>query len=403
MQKSYYENTYKKEFTAEIINVLEKDNKYHIELDETYFYPQGEEHPGDRGAINGTPVISVYEENEKVYHIVEIKPLKIHKVKCSIDWAKKFDYMQQHLGQHILSAYLFELFNANTVKVNLGDEHSYIDVDRIIGSAEIKKAEEMANNIIFDNIKIETLYPTKSELKKLKLKNIDKKAGDKIRLVKVGDSCAIPCAGIHPNSTIELQTMKVIQFGNQGTGTRIHFICGSRAVSDYIEKYESMEKISKLLSCSDSNVLLEVERLKNDLRKALSENNSLKSEVANYEVQNMVNSSEKINDISVIKLVHENVDMKYVNLLASKLTSFPNVIVLFGVKSEDKAQLIFACTKELKIISMNLLLKDAITLIDGNGGGSDFSAQGGGKSKNNLDSALDYAFNKVKGIIIGNS
>ncbi|MCM1991259.1 alanyl-tRNA editing protein [Oceanirhabdus seepicola] len=403
MQKSYYDNPYKKEFTAEIINVLEKDNKFHVELDETYFYPQGEEHPGDTGSISGTPVLSVYEADEKVYHVVEVKPMKIHKVKCNIDWSKKFDYMQKHLAQYIISAYLFELFNANTVKVNLGDEHSYIDVDRIIESTEIKKVEEMANNLIFDNIKVDTLYPTKAELKKLKLKNIDKKAGGKIRIVKVGDVFAIPCTGILPNSTIELQTLKVIKYENQGIGTRIHFLCGSKAVSNYIEKFDSMEKISKLLSCTDSNVLLEVEKLKKELKKALSERNSLKSEIADYEVQNMVNSCEKIKDISVIKLVHDTIDIKHVNLLASKLTSFPNVIVLFGVKSEDKAQLIFSCTKGLKIISMNILLKDAITLIDGNGGGSDFSAQGGGKNNNNLDSTLDYAYNKIKGIIMGNS
>ncbi|WBW94928.1 alanyl-tRNA editing protein [Oceanirhabdus sp. W0125-5] len=403
MPKTYFDNPYKKEFTAEIINVLEKDNKYHVELDETYFYPLCEEQPCDTGSINGAPVLYVYEENEKIYHVVEVKPIKIHKVKCTIDWDKKFDYMQQHLGQHLISASLLELFNGNTVKVHIGDDESYIEIDRIIGNEEVKKAEEMVNKIILDNIKVEILYPTKSELKKLKLKNIDKKAGGKIRILKVGDVCSIPCNGIHPNSTIELQAFKVTKSAPQGANTRIYFLCGSRAVSNFISKYESLEKISMLLKCSDSNVLEEVESLKNDLKKALSEKNLLKTQIAEYEVQNMINSSENIEDINVIKLIDDKVDVKHANLLASKLTSYPNVIVLFGVRSDDKAQLIFSCTKNLKIISMNKLLKDAITLIDGNGGGSDFSAQGGGKNNNNLDSTLDYAFNKVKSAILGNS
>ena len=106
-------------------------------------------------------------KDEKIYHVVEVKPLKIHKVKCSIDWETKYDYMQQHLGQHIISACFSELFNANTIAFHLGDDSSNIDIDKIIGSDEIKMSEEMANKIVLDNINVEILYPTKSEVKKI--------------------------------------------------------------------------------------------------------------------------------------------------------------------------------------------------------------------------------------------
>ena len=175
MEKLYYENPYEKDFTAEIINVLEKDNKYHVELDKSYFYPANEGHSSDTGYINSNAVTSVYEKDEKIYHILEVKPLKIHKVKCSIDWEKKYDYMQQHLGQHIISSCFFQLFNANTIAFHLGDDVSYIDIDKIIGSNEIKNVDQMANKIIFDNIHVEILYPTKSDLKKLSLKKISLK------------------------------------------------------------------------------------------------------------------------------------------------------------------------------------------------------------------------------------
>lgn len=399
MEKYYYENPYKKEFTAEIINVLEKDNKYHVELDKTYFSPKFGAQPNDTGYINGAEVTYVYEAEDKIYHVIKTKPMKIHKVKCSIDWTKKFDFMQQHLGQHIISACFFELFNANTININLGNDSSYLDIDKIIGSEEIKKAEEMANNIVFDNISVEAFCPTKAELKKLSIKKIDKKSAGKARIVKIGDIDVCPCEGIHPNSTIEVQAINLLNLRKHETGSRIDFMCGSRAISEYRSKYESTEKISKLLRCSDSDVLNEIEKLSSELKTALAENSSLKTKVAEYEVQNMLNSCETIKDIRVLKSIYENVDLKYVNLLASRLTAFPNVIVLFAVRSEDKAQLIFMCSKDLKIASMNLLLKDAISLIDGNGGGSDFSAKGGGKNNNNLDSSLDYAYNKIKGII----
>jgi len=400
LEKSYYENPYEKEFTAEIINVIEKDNKYHIELDKTHFCPNCGEQPHDSGFINNVPVINVYEDNNKIYHVVEIKPLKIHKVKCIIDWNKKFDYMQQHLGQHILSACLNELFNANTIFVDLGDANSYIDIDRVIEKSEITRAEETANRVICDNIMVEVLYLTNAELKKLSLKKIQAKAGEKIRIVKIGHTDARPCLGIHPNSTIEVQIIKVIKCEKRGNGTRVSFICGSRAVSNYLSKYETIEKVLKLLNCSDNNMLSEIERLKTELNKSLSDKASLKSEVADYEVEKLLNSSDIIKDIRIISSIYDNVDLKYINLLTSKLVSHPKVIVLFAIKLEDKAQLVFIRSKDINAISMNTLLKDAVTLIDGKGGGSDFSAQGAGKSNNNLPSLMDYAYNKIKSTLM---
>jgi len=388
------------EFTAEVINVTQKEKKYHVELNETYFYPEGGGQPSDTGYINGTPVTYVYEDNDKIYHVVEVKPLKIHKVKCRIDFNKRYDYMQQHLGQHILSACISDLFNATTIGFHLGINSTSIDLDKSIDITEIRDAEKKANDIVLGNIKVEVLYITNSELKKLSLKKIPVKAGEKVRIVKIGDIDVNPCRGIHPSSTIEVQLIKVTKFEKYKTGIRVEFICGQRAVSDYILKHESIEKMSKLLSCNNATVLSEVERLTGELNKALTEKRALKAEVATYEVENMLTTAAKIEDIRVLKCIYDKVDLKYANMLATKLVSSSKVIVLFGVKFQDKVNLLFMCSKDLKIIRMDSLLKDAITLIDGNGGGSAFSAQGGGKNNNNLDSSLEYAYNKIKDSIL---
>ena len=403
LEKLYYEDPYQKEFTAEVVNVIEKESNYHVELDKTYFYPEGGGQPSDTGYINGAAVTYVYEEDEKIYHIVEVKPLKIHRVKCSIDFKKRYDYMQQHLGQHILSACLSDLFNAATIGFHLGTDSSSIDIDKAISSEELKLAEKKANKIVLDNINIEVLYPTSSELKKLSLKKIPVKAGEKIRIVKISDIDLNPCCGLHPSSTIEVQLIKVTKFEKYKTGLRIEFMCGARAVSDYTLKHEAIEKMSKLLCCNNAALLPEVERLSGELNKALTEKRALKAEVADYEVQNMLGSAEEIEGIKVLKIIYDTGDLKYTNTLATKLVSAPKVIVLFGVRSEDKANLLFMCSRDLNILSMDSLLNDAITLIDGKGGGSSFSAQGGGKNNNNLDSSLDYAYNKIKANIITSS
>jgi len=400
LQNLYNENLYQKDFTAEIINVLEKDNKYHIELDKTYFSPKTIDNPSDSGSINNANVINVYEENSKIYHVVETKPTRIHRVKCIIDFEKKYDYMKQHLGQHIISACFLELFNGSTLAINIGNEYSYINIDKIVGAAEIKSAEQKANKIILDNINVEILYPTNSELKKLSLRKIHSKIGENIRIVKIGDVDITPCNSIHPNSTIEVQMLKISKWSKHENGTRIEFLCGFRAVSDYLLKYEAMEKMSTMLHCNTSDMLDKVQGLTGELNKALSEKASLKSIVAEYEVQEMLSSCEHIKNTRILKTIYDNIDLKYINLLALKLVAFPNVIVLFGAKFQDKSNLIFMCSKDLNFISMNDLLKDAITLIDGKGGGSEFSAQGGGKSNNNLDSSLQYAYNKIKSCIL---
>lgn len=396
MEKLYYEDSYTKEFTAEIVNIIEKNNKYHVELDKTYFYPGSENMPCDTGEISSIPVSYVYEDEKKIYHVMETKPIKIHKVKCKINWNKKYNYMQHNLGKLLLSHYFLELFNANTVKFHIEDNYTYIDIDKILIFDEISKVEKSSTEIIFSNINIETFYATKSELKKLSLKKVSPKGNEKVRVVKIEDIVIAPYNELLPNSTIETQIIKIAKWQVVGKNTRIEFLCGSRAVSDYISKHEYMTSILNLLKCDTEKLALEkIENLRTELNSALSEKGALKAEVAEYEVKEILNNAENVSSVKIIKNIFDNSDLKYVNLLASKLVSYDKVVVLFAAKSEDKVQLIFMRSKDLNNISMNSILKDAITLIDGKGGGSDHSAQGGGKYNNNLNSCLEYAYKKV--------
>ncbi len=400
MANIIYENPYQKEFISEITNIIEKDGKYHIELDNTYFYPESEVQPSDTGYINGTAVSFVYQEGEKIYHVIDKKPSKIHRVTCTIDFEKKFDFMQQNLGQKILSYCFMEMLKANTIKTNIQSNSCYIDLDKIIEITEIRNIEKMANEIISDNHKIETIYATNSELKKICSKKIHTVGNYPTRIVKIGDISAIPCNATYPLSTIETQIIKIMKIQSRSTSTRIEFICGTRAVHDYFKKYETLETMTKLLSCNHEELLPKVDCLSAELKKAIFEKNSLKSQVADFEVQKLLSNCENINSVRVLKSIYTDVDVKYTNALASKLVLFPSVVVLFGLQVQDKTHVIFMKSKDLKLLSMDSLIKDALTLIDGKGGGSEFSAQGAGKSSNNLSSCLDYAYRKIKNSIL---
>ena len=400
MEKLYYDDPYLRDFTAEIVNIEEHLGKFRVTLDKTAFFPGGGGQSCDTGMIGDHKVIDVYEENDIVYHIVEKKPIKIHNVKCNIDSERRTDGMCQHLGQHVLSGCFFNLFNANTFAIHLGADVSTVDIYGILTEEQIRTAERLANKVIGDALKVESFIPTKSELKKITLRRALPNTKEDIRIVKIGDDFDInACCGLHPKSTLDLRLIKIKKFEKHKEGTRIEFLSGNRAVEDSYKKDEFQNSICKYLNCNENEAVNGIKNLNNNLKEANEINKSLNITLANYQVKELMDNAETVGEFKIIKSIFDNENLKYINNLTSKLVETPNTITLMAIKSEDKVNLIFACTKGIKEIKVNEVLKDAISLIDGKGGGSPFMAQGAGKNNANLDGALDYAFNKIKEMI----
>ena len=395
MEKIYYEDQYLKEFVAEITEIVDKNNLYYINLDKTAFFPGGGGQHCDLGYIDNHKVINVIEENGKIYHITETKPIKIHRVNCKIDWDRRLDGMQQHLGQHILSGCFFTLFNANTVSVHVGKEISTVDIQGHLDEETIRKAEKMANEVIQENIKVEFLTPSKKELKKIKIRRDLPNTDEQIRIVKIGNLDINACCGVHPSRTLDVQAIKVKRWEKHKGATRIEYLAGKRAINDYFKKDEFRNKICRFLNCGEDDAINSVNKLSNDLKNALDENRIIKMEIGDYQIKEMIEEAKQVGNISVVSKIYDGGDIKYISKIAEKITLNDNMIALFAIKSEDKANLIFASSKNIDFISMSDLLKDAISLIDGRGGGSKFMAQGGGKNCSNLQSAMEYALRKV--------
>lgn len=400
MEKLYYDDPYLRDFTAEIVNIEEHLGKFRVTLDKTAFFPGGGGQSCDTGMIGDHKVIDVYEENDIVYHIVEKKPIKIHNVKCNIDSERRTDGMCQHLGQHVLSGCFFNLFNANTFAIHLGADVSTVDIYGVLTEEQIRTAERLANKVIGDALKVESFIPTKSELKKITLRRALPNTKEDIRIVKIGDDFDInACCGLHPKSTLDLRLIKIKKFEKHKEGTRIEFLSGNRAVEDSYKKDEFQNSICKYLNCNENEAVNGIKNLNNNLKEANEINKSLNITLANYQVKELIDNAETVGEFKIIKSIFDNENLKYINNLTSKLVETPNTVTLMAVKSEYKVNLIFACTKGIKEIKVNEVLKDAISLIDGKGGGSPFMAQGAGKNNANLDGALDYAFNKIKEMI----
>ena len=305
--------------------------------------------------------------------------------------------MCQHLGLHILSGCFFNLFNTNTFAIHLGSEISSVDIYGVFTEEQVRSAERLANKIIGDALKVESFVPTKSELKKLKLRRALPNTKEDIRIVKIGDDFDInACCGLHPTCTIDLRLIKIKKFEKYKEGTRIEFLAGNRAIEDSFKKDKFQNSICKYLNCNEKEAINGKKNLNNSLKAASEMNKSLNIALAEYQVKEFINNAETVGKFKIIKNIFHNENLKYVINLTSKLIENPNTVTLMAVKSEDKTNLIFACTKGLKEIKVNEILKDAISLIDGKGGGSPFMAQGACKKNANLEGAMDYALKKVK-------
>lgn len=396
MEKLYYTNQYIKEFVAEIEEILEVNGKYHIVLDKTAFFPGGGGQFCDLGKIDVHDVLDVYEKDNKVYHVVEKKPIKIHKVKCFIDWERREDGMHQHFAQHILSGCFYTLFKKNTTAFHLGSEISTVDIKGPLTIDEIREVERMANDIISENIEVETLIPSKKDLKKIWIRRDLPDTSEEIRIVKIGDLDSNACCGVHPKSTLDVRMIKIRRWEKNKDSIRIEFLAGKRAINSSLKRDIYLTDICRYLSSTEEEAINGVKKLHDKLEDALYEKRKIEDVIVNFEIKEMINNSDKVNDISIIKKIYIDKDIKYISKIASKITESENVISLVGVKNDDRVNLVFASSKNINNISMNNILRDTMTLLDGRGGGSTFLAQGGGKNNGNLEVAIDYAFDKIK-------
>ena len=320
MRKIYYEDQYKKEFVAEVESIEEIHGKYHVRLNETAFFPGGGGQQNDLGFIENIPVIDVYEKSGEVYHVLDKKLIKIHRVRCSIDWARRLDGMQHHLGQHVLSGCFYQLFNANTVSVHVGKEIATVDIQGILTEEQIRQAEIKANDCIRENIKVEMLTPTKSELKKIKIRRDLPNTDEEIRIVKIGDLDINACCGVHPSSTLDLGIIKIKKWQKHKGNTRIEYLVGNRAFNDYLKVDNFSNDICKYLSCGKDDVIKTINNLSNHIKELSDENKSLNIKLSDYEIVEMLESSEKIKDISIIKKIYKDTDMKKLIRLADRIT-----------------------------------------------------------------------------------
>lgn len=397
-EKLYYNDVYLSEFKANILNIIEKEGNFHIVLDRTAFYPESGGQPSDKGTIDDVEVVHVYEENGEVYHVSKRRPEKDVKVSCKIDWNRRFDLMQQHLGQHILSAVLVNSYQANTIGLRFGNDTAQIDLDKFIKSRDLEIVEEIANDVIYKNIKVEILYPDIKEVE-LYTKRKVPVTDEKIRIVKIEGIDYTPCCGTHTSATGEVGIIKVLKCERVKTGSRIIFACGKRALNFFREKCNKIDNICSELKVGEVNLEEKVPKMRKELENLKQDTKSLMNRLIESDVENYLKSASVICGYNVIASVFSNMKPEYVRELSLKLLENEKTVVLFGIKVGNNAQLLFGSNKKVKEIDVSDIFKQSIGIIKGKGGGSKNYAQGIGPAVEMIEDAIEHACEKTVNVL----
>ncbi len=365
-EKLYYTSAYIKEFDALVKKCEKTDKGYIVILDKTAFYPEGGGQPCDKGKLNDISVYDVQENGDDVIHYTTKELPEGTQVHGIIDWARRFDLMVQHSGEHIVSGFINARFGYNNVGFHMGADMITVDLDGDITKEQLKEIEAAVNDYIIENHHIEILYPTPDELKELKYRSKKELEGD-VRIIRFpgGDTCA--CCGTHVDTTAEIGIVKLISVQKFHEGVRIEMICGKRAYEYCAAAVEENSVISNLLSAKVFETSSAVERL-------LNENQQLKIKLSESE-NNMLNMiAENYKGISdKIVLNQKNLPPDSVRKLAAALIEQNSGLVAVFSGDDENGYKYAVAQKDG---DLKALVKDMNTQLNGRGGGKPFFAQG---------------------------
>lgn len=389
----YHTDPYVTENTATVTEILQLEGQYHIQLDDSLFYPEGGGQPCDLGTIDSIPVLAVYENESGVYHVMNALPHTTRPVPCLIDWTRRFDHMQQHTGQHLLSAVMDHLYDAATVGFRLTEDYVTIDLDKKLTEAEIAAAEAEANRLIWADMPVKGYLPDAAALLALPLRK-QPKVEENIRIIEVDRYDYSPCCGTHVHHTGEIGFVKISRFENYKEGVRLEFRCGRRGLEQFALLNRITQAMGKELSAAPEAMLPAFERYKAEKEQLKETLQLLKNELLAHEAAACLAAAEEVCGSRVVVQSSDR-DMKDLKFLASSLTQNPATVVIFASRSDSKAQLLLQRSADLEQLDMKAVFALVAQLINAKGGGNKNAAQGGGDRIDALDACINAAYEHI--------
>jgi alanyl-tRNA synthetase len=368
-ERLYYTDSYLQSFDAAIVG--RGDSGRRVYLDRTAFYPTSGGQPFDTGRLNDTSVIDVIDEGDRIAHLLA-SPLDAERVIGRIDWRRRFDHMQQHTGQHLLSATLAELFGFATISVHFGGETSTLDLDTgSISSEQVLEAELRANRIVTENRPVEVTFEAAGTVSGLR------KASERegiLRIVSIRDLDRSACGGTHVRATGEIGSVLIRGMERVRQVVRLGFYCGERAVRRTRGEHELLARAAGMTSATPEELPAVLEGLRRQVKEVGTDLRAAELELANFRARELYHAATP-DDEGVRRIVVPEGPRPIDRLrpLAQAVAALPRAVFV-GATLQPPAVLLG--TSEDSGIDAGKILKDVLQRYGGRGGGNPRLAQG---------------------------
>jgi len=413
----YYENSFLLDFVAALVAIRRlPDGRTALVLDRSAFYPTSGGQTFDTGwmevenlddpqALNSKLRIAEVLEDEstgEVLHVIDdvasaaITALPAGEAEAAvrvrgfIDVERRRDHLQQHSGQHLLSAAFVELFGMETVSFHMGEESCTIDLDdKALSPDQVRRAERRANEIIFEDRAVTVQFATREEAGGLGLRKLPPEGRERLRVVGIADYDLCACGGTHVRSTGQVGAILLRKVEKVKQGVRVEFVCGERAVHHARRDYETLSEAAGIYSAHLWSVPEQVRKSQDELKAAGKAEHKLLEEVAELRAAAMLAQTEAVNGIRIIAQVLAERDLAFIKMLAQKIAAGPSTVALLGAAAGQPA-IVFAQSRGGPF-DMGALMKQEMTRLGSRGGGSRELAQGGVASAEQAQDAIQRA------------
>ncbi len=392
-KRLYYTDSYLKEFSGMVLELRSIDNNPAVILDQTAFYPESGGQPADSGMLQDARVVNVLEDDTgAILHILD-REIAVGPVMGRIDWPRRFDHMQQHTGQHILSQAFLHEAKAPTLSFHMGAESSTIDIELAQPtSSHMEEAQTLATRVVFENRPVHILATDREGLGALGVRKDSQRDGE-IRVIDIESCDRSPCGGTHVRNTGEIGLIFVLGFERYKGGTRVEFAAGGRALKVLQADHELLKTLARFHSVTPESLPALAEKLTQERISLNRENELLRDKLLEMEAGELIQAAIKTEQGLLVSKTYSDRKLDSVKSLAQKLTANAGVIAVLGIA--DACQIVVGRSKDLQGNCGEAIKKVAAEL-GGKGGGRPELAQAGGFAPGAFDAwmaALGKYFN----------
>ena len=405
-ERLYYTDPALLEFDAQVLEFIPQGDRIRMLLDRSAFYPTSGGQLYDTGWVgreNEDVRLRVAEvaesEQGEVIHYIDPKGMQVGIARGSllhfvVDRDRRRDHMQQHTGQHLLSAVLIELFNAPTVSFHMGDETCTIDIDiQGLSEEQVRRAEGRANEIVLEDVPVHISFATPDEARAMGVRKIPDHVEGKLRLIEIKGHDLNACGGTHVARTGEIGAILLRKVEKVKQGVRVEFVCGGRAVATARKDFDTLTSAAALFSSHMYDVPAQIRRTIEEAKAAGKREFKLQEEIAEYVARELVAQAPERSGMRVVCQLFADRDAAYIRLLAQRIARQGRAVALLGC-TQPQPSLVFAQSAG-GAFDMGAWMKEATASLGGRGGGARDLAQGGAPAGADVDAALKAALARI--------